>query len=110
MFWFSEMNASEMLVNMSGTLDEFYPQIAIVTLMKIIRDPLLHQHHTMAVHAITFLFKNMGVSAVPYLQQVMPSFINVIKTAEPPFIEVCCFFFLPVFFYLFSILTLFYCI
>lgn len=92
MFWFSEMNASEMLVNMSGTLDEFYPQIAIVTLMKIIRDPLLHQHHTMAVHAITFLFKNMGVSAVPYLQQVMPSFINVIKTAEPPFIEVCWFF------------------
>lgn len=101
MFWFSEMNASEMLVNMSGTLDEFYPQIAIVTLMKIIRDPLLHQHHTMAVHAITFLFKNMGVSAVPYLQQVMPSFINVIKTAEPPFIEVCWFFsfqfFLPFF-------------
>lgn len=31
----------------------------------------------------------MGVSAVPYLQQVMPSFINVIKTADPPFIEVC---------------------
>lgn len=82
------MNASEMLVNMSGTLDEFYPQIAIVTLMKIIRDPLLHQHHNMAVHAITFLFKNMGISAVPYLQQVMPSFIKVIKTAEPSFIEV----------------------
>lgn len=97
------MNASEMLVNMSGTLDEFYPQIAIVTLMKIIRDPLLHQHHTMAVHAITFLFKNMGVSAVPYLQQVMPSFINVIKTAEPPFIEVCLFIFLSVYLTFFNV-------
>ncbi|XP_035228341.1 serine/threonine-protein kinase mTOR-like [Stegodyphus dumicola] len=82
-----EMSASEMLVNMSGTLDEFYPQIAIVTLMKIIRDPLLNQHHSMAVHAITFLFKSMGISAVPYLQQVMPSFINVIKTADVQFRE-----------------------
>ncbi|XP_015906953.1 serine/threonine-protein kinase mTOR [Parasteatoda tepidariorum] len=82
-----EMSASEMLVNMSGSLDEFYPQIAIVTLMKIIREPLLHQHHSMAVHAITFLFKNMGISAVPYLPQVMPSFINVIKTADNPFRE-----------------------
>ncbi|GFS99114.1 hypothetical protein TNCV_822401 [Trichonephila clavipes] len=82
-----EMSASEMLVNMSGTPDEFYPQIAIVTLMKIIREPLLHQHHSMAVHAITFLFKSMGVSAVPYLQQVMPSFINVMKTADGTFRE-----------------------
>ncbi|CAL1276555.1 unnamed protein product [Larinioides sclopetarius] len=82
-----EMSASEMLVNMSGTLDDFYPQIAIVTLMKIIREPLLHQHHSMAVHAITFLFKSMGVSAVPYLQQVMPSFINVMKTADGTFRE-----------------------
>ncbi|GIX92206.1 hypothetical protein CEXT_19061, partial [Caerostris extrusa] len=82
-----EMSASEMLVNMPGSLDDFYPQIAIVTLMKIIREPLLHQHHSMAVHAITFLFKSMGVSAVPYLQQVMPSFINVMKTADGTFRE-----------------------
>ncbi|XP_054720357.1 serine/threonine-protein kinase mTOR-like [Uloborus diversus] len=82
-----EMSASEMLVNMSGSLDEFYPQIAIVTLMKIIRDPLLNQHHSMAVHAITFLFKSMGISAVPYLPQVMPSFINIIKNADQHFRE-----------------------
>lgn len=77
-----------MLVNMTGSLDEFYPQIAIVTLMKIIREQLLSQHHSMAVHAITFLFKSMGINAVPYLQQVMPSFINVVKTADQTFREV----------------------
>ncbi|KAG8190056.1 hypothetical protein JTE90_023028 [Oedothorax gibbosus] len=82
-----EMSASEMLVNMPGTLDEFYPQIAIVTLMKIVRDPLLSQHHSMAVHALMFLFKSMGLSAVPYLQQVMPSFLNVVRNADPTFKE-----------------------
>ena len=37
-----EMSPSEMLVNITGTttsLDDFYPSVAIATLMKIIRDP-----------------------------------------------------------------------
>lgn len=39
-----------MLVNMSSsTLEEYYPAIAIATLMRIIRDPTLFQHHTMVV-------------------------------------------------------------
>ena len=39
-----------MLVNMSSsTLDEYYPAIAIATLMKIMRDPALARHHFMVV-------------------------------------------------------------
>lgn len=39
-----EMSPSELLVNMgTGTLDDFYPSVAIATLMKIIRDPTLSQ-------------------------------------------------------------------
>lgn len=33
----------------SSTLEEYYPAIAIATLMRIIRDPTLFQHHTMVV-------------------------------------------------------------
>ena len=41
-----EVSTSEMLVsNATLTLEEFYPSVAIATLMQIIRDPNLHQHH-----------------------------------------------------------------
>lgn len=45
-----ELTTSEMLVNMStSTLEEYYPAVAVGTLMRIIRDPKLSQHHTMVV-------------------------------------------------------------
>lgn len=45
-----------MLVNMSSaTLEEYYPAIAIATLMRIIRDPTLSQHHTMVVQVGSFI-------------------------------------------------------
>lgn len=54
---FLELTTSEMLVNMSSsTLEEYYPAIAIATLMRIIRDPTLSQHHTMVVQVINFYF------------------------------------------------------
>jgi len=46
----TEWTTSEMLVNMSSsTLEEYYPAVAITTLIRIIRDPNLFQHHTMVV-------------------------------------------------------------
>lgn len=66
-----ELSTSEMLVNMSSaTLEEYYPAVAIATLMRIIREPTLAQHHTMVVQAVTFIFKSLGIKCVPYISQV----------------------------------------
>ena len=82
-----EMSPSEMLVNMGtgGTLDDFYPSVAIATLMKIIRDPTLTRHHTEVVKAVTFIFKALGIKSVPYIAQVIPSMLNVIRSSEDTF-------------------------
>lgn len=81
-----EMSPSEMLVNMgSGTLDDFYPSVAIATLMKIIRDPTLFRHHTEVVKAVTFIFKALGIKSVPYISQVIPSMMNVIRSSDNAF-------------------------
>ncbi|KAL3862460.1 hypothetical protein ACJMK2_008424 [Sinanodonta woodiana] len=82
-------NTSEMLANMSAsaTLEEFYPAIAVATLMRIIRDPTLSQHHTMVVQAITFIFKSLGMKCVSYIQQVIPAYLTVVRTADPNFRE-----------------------
>ena len=86
-------NTSEMLANMSAstTLEEFYPAIAIATLMRIIRDPTLSKHHTMVVQAITFIFKSLGIKCVPFIQQVIPAYLTVIRGTEPNFREVSWF-------------------
>lgn len=78
-----------MLVNMGNLpLDEFYPAVAIVTLMRILRDPSLSNHHTMVVQAVTFIFKSLGLKCVQFLPQVMPTFLNVIRVCDASIREV----------------------
>lgn len=85
-----EVSASEMLVNMSSQYDDFYPAIALSSLIKIMRDKSLSNFYTVAVQAVTYIFMRLGVRCVPYIQHVLPAFINVIRTSEA---EYCEFFF-----------------
>jgi FKBP12-rapamycin complex-associated protein len=51
-FFSIQVSTSEMLVsNAAQSLEEFYPSVAIATLMRIIRDPNLHQHHNQVINA-----------------------------------------------------------
>ncbi|KAG5896959.1 hypothetical protein JTB14_024806 [Gonioctena quinquepunctata] len=82
------LNSSEMLVSMSShTLEEYYLAMAIATLMKIIRDPTLSQHHTMVVQAVTFTFKSLGIKCVSYIPQVLSKFVECVRTADVSFRE-----------------------
>lgn len=78
----NDLSTAEMLVNMGNCLEEYYPAVAISTLIKILRDPNLAQHHTNVVQAVTFIFKSLGIKCVPYLSQVLPSLLNNIRTAD----------------------------
>lgn len=82
-----QTEAAEMLVNMGNQLDEYYPAVAIHTLIRILRDPTLVQHHTSVVQAITFTFQSLGIKGVPYLSQVLPSLLGNIRTADINFTE-----------------------
>ena len=66
-----DSSASEMLVNMNySSLEEFYPAVAIATLMRVVKDQTLSQHHNTVVTAVMFIFKSLGVRCVPYIKQV----------------------------------------
>ena len=85
----ADYSTSEILVNMGNLpLDEFYPAVAMVTLMRILRDPSLSNHHTMVVQAVTFIFKSLGLKCVQFLPQVMPTFLNVIRVCDASIREV----------------------
>lgn len=77
-----DLSTAEMLVNMGNNLEEYYPAIAVATLMRILRDPTLSQHHTSVVQAVTFIFKSLGIKCVPYLAQVLPSLLGNVRTAD----------------------------
>lgn len=88
-FLLADYSTSEMLVNMGNLpLDEFYPAVSMVALMRIFRDQSLSQHHTMVVQAITFIFKSLGLKCVQFLPQVMPTFLNVIRVCDGAIREV----------------------
>ncbi|XP_047031918.1 serine/threonine-protein kinase mTOR isoform X2 [Helicoverpa zea] len=78
-----DMTTSEMLVNMSSpVLDEYYPAIVISTLMRILRDPTLQQHHTSVVQAVTFIFQSLGIKCVPYISRVTPTLLFVARATD----------------------------
>ncbi|XP_063292058.1 serine/threonine-protein kinase mTOR [Pelobates fuscus] len=79
----ADYSTSEMLVNMGNMPnDEFFPAVAVVALMRILRDQSLSHLHTMVVQATTFTFKSMGLKCVQFLQQVMPIFLNAIRLCD----------------------------
>lgn len=80
-----EVSASELLV--SNQYDDFYPAIALSSLIKIMRDKSLNNYYTVAVQAVTFIFMRLGVRCVPYIQHVLPTFITVIRNAESKYAE-----------------------
>ena len=70
----------ELVVQISGnSLDDFYPAVAISALMKILKDQSLSQHHIMAIQALGFIFKSLGIKSVPYLPQVKQRFTDQLK-------------------------------
>ncbi|XP_004346781.2 TOR pathway phosphatidylinositol 3-kinase TorA [Capsaspora owczarzaki ATCC 30864] len=56
-------------------------------LMRILKDLSLAVHHTMVVQAIMFICKSLGLRCVPFLPQIMPPMLQVMRTREPGFRE-----------------------
>jgi serine/threonine-protein kinase mTOR len=77
---------SDVALIMSGVTpsnDDFYPTIVINTLMQnILADTTLVQHHSAVIDAIVTIFKTIGMKCVPFLGQIVPGFLTVIRSAH----------------------------
>lgn len=76
-----EANSHEIMGNSPN--DDFYSSQAINTLVQVMKDPNASSQHTMAVQAVAFIFNVLKVRSVPYLHNILPPFINIIRTGEP---------------------------
>lgn len=62
--------------------EDFFPTVSVQALMHIFCDPNLAAHHGMAIQAVMFIFKYMGMGCVPFLRKVVPQIIIAIKACE----------------------------
>ena len=60
----------------------YYPTIVMNTLMQfILKDVSLTQYHSAVMEAIVRIFQSLGLKCVPFLGQIIPSFISVMHAA-----------------------------
>ncbi|KAF2244260.1 ARM repeat-containing protein [Trematosphaeria pertusa] len=67
--------------------EEYYPTIVISTLMGLLKDSSLGQFHSAVVDAVMNIYATMGLKCVPFLNQVVPGFLQVIRGAPTGRVE-----------------------
>jgi FKBP12-rapamycin complex-associated protein len=90
----SEMDEAEdnlsdvsLMLTISPSSEEYLPSVAINALMKILKDPTLSAYHTPAIQAFMYIFKTLGMKCVPFLPQIMPVFLGVMRQVPPAVLE-----------------------
>lgn len=61
---------SLLMMGVGPSSEDYYPQVVIHALMKILRDPSLSTHHHAVIQAIMYMFKALGLKIVQFLPLV----------------------------------------
>jgi len=62
--------------------EDYYPRVVFNTLTQnLLADPSLSQYHSAVIEAIVTIFKTLGLRCIPFLGQIIPSFVTVIRSA-----------------------------
>ncbi|KAK2737357.1 phosphatidylinositol kinase- protein kinase tor1 [Myotisia sp. PD_48] len=84
----SVSDVSLIMQGLTPSNEEYYPTVVINTLLQnILRESSLAQYHSAVIDAIVTMFKTLGLKCVPFLGQIIPAFISVIKSTPPTRLE-----------------------
>lgn len=68
--------------------EEYYPTVVINTLMQnILKESSLSQYHSAVIDAIVTIFQTLGLKCVPFLGQIIPGFLAVIRSSPTSRLE-----------------------
>ena len=70
-------------LHLTSLSDEYYPTIALNSLLRILRDPTRTSHRLMVIRSIVYIFQVLDTGCVQYLPNVLPVMLNVIRTSDP---------------------------
>lgn len=77
----------EMAMTIGTSSDEFYQSVSVEALLAILKDPALPMHHHAVIEAIMYMFKTQGMKCVPFLPQIIPAFLQVIRNCSTSLAE-----------------------
>ena len=81
-------DVSLIIQGMTPSQEDYYPKVVFMTLMhNILQDPSLATHHSNVIDAIVSIFKALGLRCIPYLSEIIPTFVSVIKATSGVFVE-----------------------
>ena len=84
----TESDVTLIIQGMSPTHEDYYPKVVFLTLMhNVLQDPALAQYHPAVIEAIVSIFKALGLKCIPYLSEIIPSFVAVIHATGGSRIE-----------------------
>ncbi|KAI8344851.1 armadillo-type protein [Chlamydoabsidia padenii] len=72
-----------LMMGIGPSSEDYYPQVVMHSLMKILRDPSLSQHHYPVIEAIMSIFKTLGLKVVQFLPLVIPGFLSLMQSCTP---------------------------
>jgi FKBP12-rapamycin complex-associated protein len=78
---------SLMMTGLTPSNKEYYPTVVINSLLQILKDPSLSQHHALVIEAIMNIFRTLGLECVSFLDRIIPAFIGVIRSSSPSRLE-----------------------
>ena len=78
---------SLMMTGLTPSNKEYYPTVVINALLGILRDPSLVQYHQDVIGAIMAIFRTLGLECVPFLDRIIPAFLQVIRSSSATKVE-----------------------
>jgi phosphatidylinositol kinase/protein kinase (PI-3 family) len=63
--------------------DDYYPRVAISALMLILKDQSQSVHHSSVTQAIMVIFKTLGMHCVPFLEEILPYLLQLLRRCGP---------------------------
>ncbi|KAL9940634.1 hypothetical protein V8E36_000122 [Tilletia maclaganii] len=70
----------ELAMTAGTTSNEYYQNVAVEALLGVLKDNTLTAHHYLAIEGVTYMFTTQGLKCVNFLPQIIPAFLNVIRT------------------------------
>lgn len=72
---------SQLLLGLNPSSEDYYPTIVVSSLLKIVKDPSLVNHHRLVIDAFMSLFKTLGIKCIQFLPYILPAYFNVIRSS-----------------------------
>lgn len=72
---------SLMMTGLTPSSKEYFPTVVINSLLQILKDQSLVQHHAAVIEAIMNIFRTLGLECVSFLGKIIPAFLAVIRSS-----------------------------